>query len=55
MHSGLNFINLCIKDRLERERVTKEAKKMIMSPSRGYDPKDLNYLIIFEIAARKNL
>lgn len=41
MQSDLNFINLCMKDRLEKERVKREAKKMIMSASRGYDPRTL--------------
>lgn len=42
-----------MKGRLEKERVKREAKKMIMSASRGYDPKDLNSLIICKTAARK--
>lgn len=41
MQSDLNFINLSMKDRLEKERVKREAKKMIMNASRGYDPRIL--------------
>lgn len=53
MQSDLNFRNLCMKDRLEKERVKKEGKKMTLSASRGYDAKDLNCLITREPAARK--
>ena len=53
MQSDLIFRNLCMKDRLEKERVKKEAKQMMVSTSRDYDPKELNYLIIIETAARK--
>lgn len=53
MQSDLNFRNLRMKNRLEKERVKKEAKKMIMSTSRDYDPKELNFLIIRDITASK--
>lgn len=55
MQSDLNFRNLCMKDRLKKERVKKEEKKMTLSASRGYDTKDLNCLITRESAARKKI
>lgn len=42
-----------MKDRLEKERVKKEEKKMTLSAFRGYDTTDLDRLITREPAARK--